>query len=173
MAIDINNVTIEPVKQTDIQNLSCDALKDQLILIGSQSDLNPNTLLGAIQLKLNELRNSPADLRQEWEEKKAILINNQFIYSQVYNAKGCATVIINPSTKPIISVTGVDFGDLEIGKSTTLPIKIENKGDDVLEIIGYSNFTNPQFSQDAFPTMTPDTPLIIPVGGSDWCISYK
>lgn len=167
MAIDINNVTIDPVKQTDIQNLSCEILKDQLILIGSQSDLNPNTLLGAIQLKLNELRNSPADLRQEWEEKKVILLNNQAIYSQVYNAKGCATVIINPSTKPIISVTGVDFGDLEIGKSTTLPIKIENKGDDVLEIIGYSNFTNPQFSQDAFPTMTPDTPFVIEVGRTE------
>ena len=161
--IDINNVTIIPL--LDI-NLTCESLRDYLILVGSQNDLNPNTLLGAIQLKLNELRNSPADLRQEWEEKKQILLNNQALYSKRYTDIGCETIIINPSTNPVISVTGVDFGDLEIGKSTTLPIKIENKGDDVLEIIGYSNFTNPQFSQDAFPTMTPDTPLVIDVNTS-------
>ena len=50
--------------------------------------------------------------------------------------------IIIETKNPIISVQGVDFGDIIIGRASTLPITIRNTGDDELKITGYVGLKN-------------------------------
>ena len=74
--------------------------------------------------------------------------------------------IIIETKNPIISVEGVDFGDIIVGRASTLPITIRNTGDDELKITGYIGLKNSILSPYGWPDVNTETPLIIPVGGS-------
>ena len=74
--------------------------------------------------------------------------------------------IIIETKNPIISVQGVDFGDIIIGRASTLPITIRNTGDDELKITGYVGLKNTILTEYGWPDINTETPLIIPVGGS-------
>lgn len=80
---------------------------------------------------------------------------------------------ILPTTAPKILVKGITFPEIEIGDSTTLPITIENTGDDILVINGYFGFDigadysviAPDTSgPNAWPEITPDVPLKLGIG---------
>lgn len=49
-------------------------------------------------------------------------------------------IIVFSTAKPIISVKGIDFGEVQLGTTSILPIEITNNGDDVLIITGYTGF---------------------------------
>ena len=67
--------------------------------------------------------------------------------------------------KSVINVTGIDFGNITINTETILPLTIKNTGNIDLVINGYSGFGSnvgyDVLSPVSWPTITPDTPLII------------
>jgi hypothetical protein len=79
-----------------------------------------------------------------------------------------ADVIVLPEGKPIITVRGVNFDEVQLGNASVLPIIIENTGNDQLIITGYSGFgassSYAVLSPYNWPEISNDNPIILQPG---------
>ena len=84
------------------------------------------------------------------------------------NEKPPEDIIVLPAGKPIINVKGINFDEVQLGNTSILPIVIENTGDDLLIINGYTGFgaasSYSVLSPYQWPEITQDSPIQLQPG---------
>ena len=77
-------------------------------------------------------------------------------------------VIVLPAGKPIISVKGINFDEVQLGNTSILPIVIENTGNDLLIVNGYTGFgaesSYSVLSPYQWPDITQNSPIQLQPG---------